>query len=69
MTFFHSHLFTESAVPEMLFCICGETRNLHSHKWKKFQTIETTNHISGKTSLKEHVLECVMWGEMKNHEI
>ena len=62
--FFHKHTFLESTKdPEILYCMCGKTKDLHRHIWKHYKEIygDKTNNIFGE------VLKCEVCGELKNH--
>lgn len=67
----HGHNFKESTTdPQILFCECGEIKDLkpitppHEHKWEKENNI--TRKDGGVTGF---VLKCEKCGERKNHDI
>lgn len=65
MNLFHTHLFYESANPEILFCRCGKTKSLHQHIWERYDYII-------KLSTEEKIgiiLKCKVCGELKNHRM
>lgn len=62
---FHKHTFLQSEVPEMLYCPCGETKDLHRHNWEKEEKI-LDSRSKAQIGL---LLRCSICGELKNHEI
>lgn len=60
---FHKHIFIQSEVPEMLYCPCGETRDLHRHHWKEYCDVKGQR-PEDKVGW---VLKCDVCGELKDH--
>lgn len=66
MSFFHTHYFYQSDVPEILTCHCGQTRDIHRHEWER-----TGEEIVGVTSrnITGIVLRCTRCGALHNHRV
>lgn len=64
MSMFHTHFFKESLKdPEIIFCHCGETRDLHRHIWEAYENISSAGIKIGK------VLRCKICGDLKEFSV
>jgi hypothetical protein len=62
MFFFHTHSFLPSyRDPEMLYCMCGKTKDIHRHSWVETADLRADGKVLGK------LLKCEKCGELKNH--
>jgi len=65
MNIFHTHNFSPSENdPQILYCYCGKTEDIHRHKW-----IKESNITDYKNNVKGWTLICEICGELKNHMI
>lgn len=63
---FHTHFFTQSEKdPEILYCRCGETKDIHRHLWVESHQIETESIITNNVIRISKVLKCKICGDMK----
>ena len=63
MSLFHTHFYNPSEKdPEILWCYCGATKDLHRHVWEFY------NRITGErdTAIGD-TLKCKVCGDLKNH--
>jgi len=63
---FHTHTFLQSDVPEILYCMCGKTKDLHRHIWEMNSVISEISQFfpEGKRNIGT-VLKCKICGELK----
>jgi len=67
---FHTHLFTPSERdPSILYCRCGETKDIHRHEWEPGETVSKTNLTNDKRYEIGKILRCKVCGELKEFRI
>ncbi len=67
MNLFHSHYFSPSDKDkEILYCPCGETKDIHRHIWEVFSEINELSQLfqEGKRKIGNR-LKCKICGELK----
>ena len=57
---FHTHYFKPSEKdPEILYCHCGQTKDIHRHIWEEIANLVRADKIKGT------VLKCKICGDLK----
>ncbi len=68
ITMFHTHLFTPSEKDsDILYCRCGQTRDLHRHIWEEVDDIFKMR--LGEKHTIGRLLKCKVCGDLKPVDI
>jgi len=67
---FHKHLFVPSADPMILYCHCGQTKDLHRHEWENHSKITELNPAfkEGQRNI-GWMMRCKVCGELKAFDL